>query len=142
VYDERTPADFERLLGSRGLSFEAAYASGYDRVFRARGTKPAKATLIPKLKMIVFGYLFYCPDAFESKLDRHMEVDKGVRTRRLIEVGHGDGDLTSAYAYFLSSSQAFKEPEREDLKKIAEWTTRFWPKTEDEPTKWTEIAIR
>ena len=141
-YGEQIPAELEFMLRGRDLCFEAAYLSGYERVFRSSNGRAGLATLIPKEKMIVFGFLMHVRSSAIDDVDRFMGVPKGQRTRRCLMVGHGDGDLSPTEVYFLTRDKAFREPERESLMKIAEWTTRFWPKTDDERTRWTEIPVR
>lgn len=142
MYGEISPGEIEHLLQSRRIIFEAAYVSGWERVFRCDPSKSSNglATLRTREKAVTFGFYFNALASEIDAVDSLMGVDKGIRSKQSVMMGYGDGEIGPATAY-VTRYKNFGWPPEATLRKMADWINRFWPQ-EDTKTSWRDISIR
>lgn len=139
IFDDTLPADFPKGP-SREISFQPSYISHFTRVFRSDLNGDSRATLIPKLNAVEFGYCVVVSPKRCLEVEAVLSKTGFIRTRS--NVGYGECELGPAFYYILENPGKVNFPLNDTRKRIAVWMNQFWPRYDDLPYTYIEIPMR
>lgn len=125
-YGSNNPTQLRQRLG-HSVRGEAAYAPGWERVFRGWSNNwgGGVASLEKKREGITYGFIAKVSAADLRTLDRYEGVGSGNYRRHTIDVVTADGKELEAIAY-LSTSCTYNPPTRAYLEAVVKTIGQFW----------------